>query len=42
MIGRKDELRSLEKAMEAKESQFVAVYGRRRVSSRWLSAYPGC
>ena len=36
MIGRKDELRSLEKAMEAKESQFVAVYGRRRVGKMAL------
>lgn len=36
MVGRKEELRSLEKAMRAKESQFVAVYGRRRVGKTYL------
>lgn len=36
MIGRRDEILSLDKAMRAKESQFVAVYGRRRVGKTYL------
>ncbi len=36
MIGREKERRSFAKAMAAKESQFIALYGRRRVGKTYL------
>lgn len=36
MIGRDAEVKSLRKAYEATESQFVAVYGRRRIGKTYL------
>ena len=36
MIGREEERRSFAKAMSAKESQFIALYGRRRVGKTYL------
>ena len=36
MIGRMEELRSLDHDLEACESQFVAVYGRRRIGKTYL------
>lgn len=36
MIGRKVEVQRLRRAYEAKESQFVAVYGRRRIGKTYL------
>lgn len=36
MIGREEEQVSFEKAMSAKESQFIALYGRRRVGKTYL------
>ena len=36
MVGRKEELLALERAMRSDESQFVAVYGRRRVGKTYL------
>ena len=36
MIGRKEALFALDRAMRADESQFVAVYGRRRVGKTYL------
>ena len=36
MIGRKKELVLLKKAYESKESQLVAIYGRRRVGKTYL------
>jgi len=36
MIGRKEEADALKAAYEADESQFVAVYGRRRVGKTYL------
>ena len=36
MIGRKSEIEKLERAFESDESEFVAVYGRRRVGKTFL------
>jgi len=36
MIGRKTEVKRLRRAYEARESQFVAVYGRRRIGKTYL------
>ena len=36
MIGRKKEIRELENAYSGRESEFVAVYGRRRVGKTYL------
>lgn len=36
MIGRKNEKEELLSALEVEESQFVAVYGRRRVGKTYL------
>ena len=36
MIGRKKELLSLKEAMESDQSEFIAVYGRRRVGKTFL------
>lgn len=36
IIGRKEEIRSLKEALDAKEAHFVAVYGRRRVGKTFL------
>ena len=36
IIGRKRELQQLEEAYKAEESQFVVVYGRRRVGKTFL------
>ena len=36
MVGRQNELRLLDNALERKEAQFVAVYGRRRVGKTYL------
>ncbi|MCQ2395745.1 MAG: AAA family ATPase [Kiritimatiellae bacterium] len=36
MIGRKDEIRRLNLAFESKESEFVAIYGRRRIGKTYL------
>ena len=36
MIGRNDELKSLDSDLNATESQFVAVYGRRRIGKTYL------
>lgn len=36
MIGRKEEAEALKAAFEATESQFVAIYGRRRVGKTYL------
>lgn len=36
MIGRKNEIKLLEKAYESKRSEFIAVYGRRRVGKTFL------
>jgi uncharacterized protein len=36
MIGRKPEQQLLDKAFKAREAQFIAVYGRRRVGKTWL------
>ena len=36
MIGRKKELSELKKAYESKESQLVAIYGRRRIGKTYL------
>ena len=36
MIGRKNELKELKNAYEAKESQLVAIYGRRRIGKTYL------
>ena len=36
LIGREKEIRTLEEAMESKDSVFLAVYGRRRVGKTFL------
>lgn len=36
MIGRKREQQTLDYAFKAKEAQFLAIYGRRRVGKTWL------
>ena len=36
IIGRQEELRSIKEAYESKYSEFVAVYGRRRVGKTFL------
>ncbi len=36
MIGRKEETKTLLRALERRESQFIAVYGRRRVGKTYL------
>ena len=36
MVGRQNELRMLDSALERKEAQFVSVYGRRRVGKTYL------
>ena len=36
IIGRENEQRLLEELFESKESEFVAVYGRRRVGKTYL------
>lgn len=36
MIGRKDELRRLKAAYDSPESEFVSVYGRRRIGKTYL------
>ena len=36
MIGRTKEIDILKKAMDSKESEFVAVYGRRRIGKTYL------
>ena len=36
MIGRAEEIRTLDKIMSRKEGQLVAVYGRRRVGKTYL------
>ena len=36
MVGRKNEIEELERAFESDESEFVAVYGRRRVGKTFL------
>ena len=44
MIGRKKELMKLKEAMESDQSEFIAVYGRRRVGKTFLirQAFPLC
>ena len=36
MVGRKEEIRTLDEVMSRKEGQLVAVYGRRRVGKTYL------
>ena len=36
MIGRKEEKRMLQSLIKEEESQFVAVYGRRRIGKTYL------
>ena len=36
LIGRTEEIKSLEWALEKSEPQFIAVYGRRRVGKTFL------
>ena len=36
MIGRKDELKRLRTAYDSPESEFVSVYGRRRIGKTYL------
>ena len=36
LIGREKEIRTLEEALESKDSVFLAVYGRRRVGKTFL------
>ena len=36
MIGRIDEQKELDRLFDSKESEFVAVYGRRRVGKTYL------
>ena len=36
IIGRKQEIRTLQKAFATKRSEFIAVYGRRRVGKTYL------
>ena len=36
MIGRKEELKKLRSLLEEEESQFVAVFGRRRIGKTML------
>ena len=36
LIGRKDEIRRLKEAFSSEQSEFVAVYGRRRVGKTFL------
>ena len=36
MIGRKGEQQLLARALESKEAQFIALYGRRRVGKTFL------
>ena len=36
MVGRKNEIKTLDEVMSRKEGQFVAVYGRRRIGKTYL------
>ena len=36
LIGRKEEIQKLKKAYASKQSEFVAIYGRRRVGKTFL------
>jgi AAA+ ATPase superfamily predicted ATPase len=36
MIGRTEEIRQLRRAYESDDSEFVAVYGRRRIDKTYL------
>ena len=36
MVGRKKELNALQKALASDESEFVAIYGRRRIGKTYL------
>ena len=36
MIGRKDELKRLKAAYDSPESEFVSIYGRRRIGKTYL------
>jgi AAA+ ATPase superfamily predicted ATPase len=36
LIGRKDEIRRLKEAFSSEQSEFVAIYGRRRVGKTFL------
>ena len=38
MIGRAKEVGILKKAMDSKESEFVAVYGRRRIGKTFITS----
>ncbi len=40
LIGRENEIATLHELMSSDESQFVAVYGRRRVGKTFLSERP--
>ena len=44
IIGRKQEIKTLKKAYDSNRSEFIAVYGRRRVGKTYLvkEALEGC